>query len=91
MYTVILLNMVLMILEMTMFDKMMKEDDPEHHARMEPNHKQSAHRKLELFRFSVNIFFFLFYVTEAVLKVSALSSVHFYCFIFVACPHALNI
>ncbi|KAF0287203.1 Sodium/hydrogen exchanger 11 [Amphibalanus amphitrite] len=74
-YTVILLNMVLMILELTMFDKMAKEDDPEHQARihsMEPDHKNSAHRKLELLRFSVNIFFFLFYVAEAVLKIIGL-------------------
>ncbi|XP_043218270.1 sodium/hydrogen exchanger 10-like isoform X2 [Amphibalanus amphitrite] len=74
-YTVILLNMVLMILELTMFDKMAKEDDPEHQARihsMEPDHKNSSHRKLELLRFSVNIFFFLFYVAEAVLKIIGL-------------------
>ena len=68
-YTVILLNMVLMILELTVFNKTEKAGDPEYHARIEVDHKGSAHRKLELFRFSVNIFFFLFYVAEAVLKI----------------------
>ena len=71
-YTVILFNMVVMILELTMFDKMEKADDPEYHARIETDHKGSTHRGLELFRFSVNIFFFIFYVAEAVLKILGL-------------------
>ena len=61
--------MVLIILELTVFEEMMKADGPDLPTRIEQDHKGYTQRKLELLHFAVHLFFFVFYVAEAVLKV----------------------